>query len=306
MGKRLLCAALALLLSGCAAPSGGQSGSRSQPAAQSASSGGAAASSSVELVGDPASPYPMAELSWRTDMDGDGAEELVELWAEKSWFGNETEPDKLFEGTGMHPYSLRVTRGGALLEQPLGWDAEDPPYLRRCYFTLDSEYSGAFWTRDAAGLPVLVLFFDNMSQGGAGGVDVYAFALREGALAALPVPEFGVEAILNEEALTARVTVPETGLTGILDLNQWLEDRRARDPQLSWEAVYSEDGSLSWPAAPGNIDGCCSVEQGEEGVVLYQYLYGQAHMDGMGFLVTALTWDNGEAVLLDQRFDWSR
>ncbi|MCI8989679.1 MAG: hypothetical protein HFF59_02575 [Lawsonibacter sp.] len=42
---------------------------------------------------DPDSPYPMAVESWPLDMDGDGEDELVELRAEKTYFGNESEPD---------------------------------------------------------------------------------------------------------------------------------------------------------------------------------------------------------------------
>lgn len=296
---------LTALLAGCTA--GGAVTDQSPPPEQSAVSSAPEADRPEDLfVDDPDSPYPMAEQSWQVDMDGDGAEEQVVLWAEKAYSSNETEPDKWFEVTtvGLHPYTLVVTAGEEEFRVPLGWE-ESGDFLRYpYYFPMDSEYSAPVWTTDRSGLPVLVLAFDNMSQGGAGGVDVYAFVLREGALVRLPVPEYSVEAALNEEALTALVTIPETGYTETLDLNQWLEDKRAREPQFAWEPHYDETGALEWPAAPGNIDGLCAAEAAEEGITLSQYLYGAAHMDGMGFLTTTLTWDKGEPVVLDQRFVW--
>ncbi|MCI8423133.1 MAG: hypothetical protein HFF50_06345 [Lawsonibacter sp.] len=305
MRKKLLLHSLVLLvlLAGCAgAPE------TADPAAIAAFAPSSSQEAPPEevFVDDPDSPYPMAEWSWQVDMDGDGAEEQVVLWAEKAYGSNEIEPDKWFEVTtvGLHPYTLVVTAGEEEFRVPLGRE-ESGDFLRYpYYFPLDSEYSAPIWTEDRSGLPVLVLAFDNMSQGGAGGIDVYAFALREGALIRLPVPEYSVEAALNEEALTALVTVPETGYTETLDLNQWLEDKRARESQFNWDPSYDESGALEWPAAPGNIDGLCAAEAAEEGIILSQYLYGTAHMDGMGFLTTTLTWDKEEPVVLDQRFVW--
>ena len=88
----------AALLAGCAgAPS--ESGSQPPPdqspppPTQSAAASEPDAPSESFLVDDPDSPYPMAVVSWTLDMDGDGEDELVELRAEKTYFGNESEPD---------------------------------------------------------------------------------------------------------------------------------------------------------------------------------------------------------------------
>ena len=85
----------AALLAGCAAgetasqPDQSPAADRSAPALKTVSDKPAESF----LVDDPDSPYPMAVVSWSVDMDGDGEDELVELRAEKTYFGNESEPD---------------------------------------------------------------------------------------------------------------------------------------------------------------------------------------------------------------------
>ena len=118
------------------------------------------------------------------DMDGDGEDELVELRAEKAYFGNESEPEKLFEGDGvMHPYTLVVTQGETVWELPLGWEDNGFPPLNPIYW--DEERTGRGWTRDRAGRPVLVLWFDSFSRV----LDVYALGVQGGEPVLLPVPE---------------------------------------------------------------------------------------------------------------------
>lgn len=258
------------------------------------------------FVDDPDSPYPMAVERWSVDMDGDGADELVELRAEKAYFGNESGSGQLFEGKGMHPYKLVVTRGETVHELPLGWEDNGSPPLSPYYW--DEERTGRSWTRDRAGRPVLVLWFDTISAGGAGNIDVYAVALQDGEPVLLPVPMYGIQATLDEETMISQVTVPETGCTETLDLMEWLaiQERRNREHghDYTFEPIYSEDGALEWPAAPGHIDGFYHAEKADEGILLRQYIWGSAHVDGMGALVTTLSWENGEAVVLDQHFDW--
>lgn len=304
---------MAVLLAGCAAGGASQQPDHSPPPDRPTAAVEPVADKPSEpiYVDDPNSPYPLTELSWTMDMDGDGVDELVELRAEKAYWGNETEPDKWFEGTdyGLHPYTLMVTVGDTVYEHPLGRDSNDGPLLRPMYFPLDSQFSSSFWSKDRDGRPVLVLYFDNMSQGGAGGIDVYAFTSLNRELTFLPVPEFGVEATLDQEAMLSQVTVPETGYTETLDLTRWLADLERRNREngydFTFEPHYSEDGTLEWPVAPGHIDGFCAAERAGEGVTLWQYLYGSVHMDGMGMLVTTMSWENGEAVVLDQYFDWT-
>ena len=108
--------------------------------------------------------------------------------------------------------------------------------------------------------------------------------------------------------MLAQATVPETGCTETLDLDRWLEhcDERMpeRDPDAAPGPVYNEDGALEWPAAPGQIDGPYHAEGADEGIVLRQYLYGTAHVDGMGDLVTTLSREDGQPVALDRRSEW--
>ena len=126
----------------------------------------------------------------------------------------------------------------------------------------------------------------------------------------MPVPECGysIEATLDEETMISQVTVLETGYTEELDLIEWLELQEKRNREhghdITLEPIYSEDGVLEWPAAPGHIDGYYHAEQYSGGITLRQYVWGSAHADGMGALATTMTWENGEVVVLDQYFEW--
>ena len=314
MGKNFLCLSLlTALLAGCAAGERSSQPDQSEPPEQppAVSEPAAGKPAGEVFVDDPDSPYPMVVERWQMDLDGDGADELVELLAEKAYSGNEIEPGKWFEitGYGLHPYTVVVTRGETAYELPLGGDGNGDLPLHPWYFSpQDSEYTDTCWTEDRAGSPVLALWFDTISAGGAGHSDVYAVAFQAGEPVSLPVPEYGIQATLDEEAMTSQVTVPETGYTETLDLMEWLENQTRRNREhghdVTFEPHYNEDGSLSWPEAPGHIDGFCNAEPAEEGITLYQYLYGSAHVDGMGFLVTTLSWEDGQAVVLDQHFDW--
>ena len=315
MGKQRFAAlllALTLSLSGCGSahsPSGSEDSS--QPPAQSEESAGSAASadgSSSALSGqedqsqqeevpdqvlyldDPESPYPMAVESWPMDLDGDGREEQVELWAEKAYWGNESDND-WHEGEGMRPYSLRLTRGEETTLCPLGWQPEDEPSLRPYYWS-----ARPVWTQDQDGGTVLVLAMENMSAGGAGSIDLYAFSVGT-EVTPLPVPE-RYTLVTDQSDLYALLTIPETGYSEELDLAQWMIQRNV-------EPLYDELGEeIQWPVAPEMIDGFYSAEMIEGGVRLRQYCWGVAHVDGMCDLVTDLSWSGGEAVVLQQYFDW--
>lgn len=184
MGEKFFCVLLAaVLLTGCAAA--GMAPEQPPPPERSAALSAPEEDKPEEVfVDDPDSPYPMVMESWSVDLDGDGADELVELRAEKGYFGNETEPDKWFEGDGvMHPYTLVVTQGEAVYELPLGWEDSGSPPLNPVYW--DGERTGRGWTRDRDGQPVLVLWFDSFSRV----LDVYALGVQEGRPVLLPVPE---------------------------------------------------------------------------------------------------------------------
>lgn len=172
----------AALLAGCAA--GGTVSQPDPPPQEPPIAAELVLDTSEVFVDDPASPYPMAVESWSVDLDGDGVEELVELRAEKSYSGNETHPDKWFEGDGvMHPYTLVVTQGETVYELPLGWEDNGSPPLSPVYW--DEERTGRGWTQDRDGRPVLVLWFDSFSRV----LDVYALGVQEGEPVLLPVPE---------------------------------------------------------------------------------------------------------------------
>lgn len=295
------------LLAGCA-QSPEASSQPEQSAAVSASGGDEPAG--IVLTDDPASPYPMVMESWSVDMDGDGADELVELRAEKVYDPSEPQSKHWVEYTRSpaHFCTLVVTKGEAVWEQPIGRESNEQPITTGGWFFPLGEYrSEAVWTRDGAGNPILVLWTDSMGTGGMGGIYVYAYAFQNG-IVSLPVPHYGMKATLDQETMTAQVTVPETGYTEVLDLNQWLADyQRDSDEHgfdFTFEPLY-EDGALTWPTQPRNIDGIYYAEPAEQGLVLRQFISGSSHADGMGDLVTAITWEDSQAVVLDQYFDWN-
>lgn len=300
----------ALLLAGCAGPAGADSDPKpadSSPPAVSISEPEEERPAEPVLVDDPSSPYPMVEQEWTIDMDGDGVEELVQLRVEKSYVSSETEPEQQIETTdyGCHPYTLVVTRGETVYELPLGWEYVDGRFYKSWYFSSqDSEFTGTGWISDQAGNPVLCLWFDTISGGGQGRSEVYAAAFQGGAPVLLPVPEFGIESTLGEEITIAQLTVPETGYTESLDLMQWREGYAAQNTSFTVEPSYGEDGALQWPVAPRQIDSFYYAETNSDGLTVRQYVYGTVHMDGMGDLVTTLSWDNGEPVVLNQHFEW--
>jgi len=314
MGKKVSLIFIAVLLAGCAG--GGTSSSQPDQSPLSPEKSTdilepvADTSSEPVFVDDPDSPYPMAVESWQVDVDGDGVDELVELRAEKVYVGDESDRWVESSADGMHPYTLVMTKGEAVFERPLGRDNNDGKLLYPWYYSSKaSEYTDICWTKDHSGNPVLALWFDTLSAGGAGNCDVYAVSFQDGKPAFLPVPEYGIEATLDEKTMISQVTVPETGYTETLDLMEWLADLERRNREyghdFTFEPIYNEDGTLEWPVAPGSIDGYCYAERAEEGITLRQYVWGSAHMDGMGFLVTTMSWENGEVVVLDQYFDWS-
>ena len=297
----------AALLAGC-----GQSPEASsqpgQPAAVSAPSEDEPAE--ITLADDPDSPYPMVMESWSVDMDGDGVDELVELRAEKVYDPVKPQSKRWAEYTQSPARfcTLVVTKGDEVWERPIGRESNEQPITTGgWFFPLGEHRSEAVWTRDGSENPTLVLWTDSMGSGGMGGIYVYAYAFQDDIIA-LPVPHYGLEAALDQEAMTARVTVPETGYTETLDLNQWLADyQRDSDEHgfdFTFEPIY-EDGALTWPTQPRNIDGAYYAEPAEQGLVLRQFISGSSHTDGMGDLVTTITWEDGQAVVLDQYFDWN-
>lgn len=304
----------AALLAGCARSpeASSQPGQFVPPPEQSAvvSSPSGDEPAGIVLTDDPSSPYPMVVESWSVDLDGDGVEELVELRAEKVY--DPTEPQSRlwaeYTQSPAHFCTLVVTKGEEVWEQPIGRESNEQPITTGgWFFPLGEHRSEAVWTRDGAGNPVLVLWTDSMGSGGMGGIYVYAYAFQNG-IVPLPVPNYGMKASLDQEAMTAQVTVPETGYTEVLDLNQWLADYQRRSDEhgynFTYEPIY-EDGVLTWPTQPRLIDGVYYAEPAEQGLVLRQFISGSSHADGMGDLVTAITWEDGQAVVLDQYFDWN-
>lgn len=304
----------AALLAGCtrSPEASSQPGQFVPPPEQSAavSTPGEGEPAEITLVDDPDSPYPMAVESWSVDLDGDGVEELVELRAEKVYDPTGPQSKRWAEDarSPAHFCTLVVTKGEEVWEQPIGRESNEQPITTGgWFFPLDGRRSEAVWTRDGAGDPVLVLWTDSMGAGGMGGIYVHTYAFRDGIIA-LPVPNYGMKAVLDQEAMTAQVTVPETGYTEVLDLNRWLADyQRDSDEHgfdFTFEPIY-EDGALTWPTQPRNIDGVYYAEPAEQGLVLRQFISGSSHADGMGDLVTAITWEDSQAVVLDQYFDWN-
>lgn len=246
------------------------------------------------FIDEPGSPYPMVADRWELDLDGDGVKELVRLRAEKFYSQNETDGDdswyEIVDGCP-HPYTLLVTKAEQTLEYPLGWTSNATPPYQACYWGR----SELFPIQDQDGQTVLVLGMESPSAGGRGSVVVYPLTYADGAIKQLDIMRYHIESV--QQNMQARITVKETGYTQTLDLNHWLTQR-------GQSGVYNKDGSLSWPEAPRYADAPYRVEGLGNAIRLRQYLWGVSHVDGMGDLVTELTWKNGQITVLKQYMDW--
>lgn len=217
------------------------------------------------------------------DLDGDGTDETVRLCTTPMVQQGEDGRWELISEAAFLPYRLETEVDGQTVIYNLD---RDPGYgPEPVFFPLESR-DGAPLV--AAGLPA-------MSGGGAGRMDVYVLAWEDGGFVPLAVPEYSIQG--TREDMTAHVVVPETGNTEDLDLAWWLETREQ-------EAVSDEAGVMTWPAAPAAADSVCALAQADRGLRIAQYIWGTAHADGMGYLVTQLTWDRGEPAVLEQTFSW--
>ena len=91
----------------------------------------------------------------------------------------------------------------------------------------------------------------------------------------------------------------------VIPESRFMDDPASPCPlaELEWKADMNRDGALLWSGTPGKIDGFCHVERGKPGASCGS-MCGRPHADGAGALVTPLSWEAGEPVVLSQYFDW--
>lgn len=222
----------------------------------------------------------------RTDMDGDGYEETVEVFSKEYKFtANDGE-----EIIRRHPW-VRVEYDGGTVEESLG---SITVYETKMY-ELDGPSSSQ---------KLIAIAFD-VGGTGQGLRALFAISYDQGAVSFMPMPEFfwdfniegkGTYGIKAEAKLMnnyeAEITCDETAYTGKLKA-------------ASSQDFYDADGVLAEESSPVEIDGICEVLESESNgkrcLELAQYIWGPSHADGIGFLFSRLTWEDDEYKIIDQR-----
>ena len=272
MSRRLLLPALLilLLLAGCA------------PSEETVPDGSGSAGVPEAASSAPERPELLPAARLQADLDGDGADETVELYQD-----SQESPETADQ---LSHWYVETEVG----DQPAVCD------LNEGYSGYDLEQAPVFFSfADRQGRPLVAVGL--VPEGGgdpSGGLEVYVLAWGEDGFSSLTVPRYSIHGV--RDGMTAQVTVMETGNSEELNLDWWLSLRQQ-------EAVLGEDGTVVWPVAPAyyiDYDGIYRIIPAQPGVRLVQVICGQSASDWMGFLVTQVTWDQGEPMLLDQYFDW--
>ena len=253
--------------------------------------GGGAASASEDE--EPQAPLLMEHGCLSMDLDGDGAEEAVRLYALQA--ADDLPPEALPpEGSDSRNLLFRW-----YVEAQIGDDLVTCDLNGRYYYYSPQQDQPLFFSiQDRQGASLVVAGLIPQSNGaGAGMLEVHVLSCDKGACPVLELPLWSIQSV--QAGMTAQITVPETGTVETLDLLQWLE-LRGEGP------LYEADGTLAWPCAPASWEegDIYALLPAEEGIWTAQRLYGQALSDLMGYLVTHLTWDDGTPVVLEQYFDW--
>ena len=218
------------------------------------------------------------------DFDGDGDNDVVKVCATP--YLRQSEDSTWVWDESLYHYTLEWERDGQFVAKTALDGGNGSVYTTN---------PTIFMTQDQQGNPLVVAGLPTISSGGAGNLEVYVMGWEHESPIQREVPTYTVQGTLD--GTTAQVFVPETGNAEQLDLNWWLKEKNR-------QIVQDESGAMVWPAAPSQADGICAVTQAVQGIRMAQYVWGIAHTDGMGWLITYLTWNNGKPVVVDQYFSW--
>ena len=218
------------------------------------------------------------------DFDGDGDNDVVKVCATP--YLRQSEDSTWVWDESLYHYTLEWERDGQFVAKTALNGGNGSVYTTN---------PTIFMTQDQQGNPLVVAGLPTISSGGAGNLEVYVMGWEHESPIQREVPTYTVQGTLD--GTTAQVFVPETGNAEQLDLNWWLKEKNRQIAQ-------DESGAMVWPAAPSQADGICAVTQAVQGIRMAQYVWGIAHTDGMGWLITYLTWNNGKPVVVDQYFSW--
>ncbi len=181
--------------------------------------GGGAASASEDE--EPQAPLLMEHGCLSMDLDGDGAEEAVRLYALQA--ADDLPPEALPpEGSDSRNLLFRW-----YVEAQIGDDLVTCDLNGRYYY-----YS------------VVAGLIPQSNGAGAGMLEVHVLSYDKGSFSGPGAPPlWSIQSV--QAGMTAQITVPETGTVETLDLLQWLE-LRGEGP------LYEADGTLAWPCAPAS------------------------------------------------------
>ena len=199
--------------------------------------GGGAASASEDE--EPQAPLLMEHGCLSMDLDGDGAEEAVRLYALQA--ADDLPPEALPpEGSDSRNLLFRW-----YVEAQIGDDLVTCDLNGRYYYYSPQQDQPLFFSiQDRQGASLVVAGLIPQSNGaGAGMLEVHVLSYDKGAFQVLELPLWSIQSV--QAGMTAQITVPETGTVETLDLLQWLE-LRGEGP------LYEADGTLAWPCAPAS------------------------------------------------------
>lgn len=220
------------------------------------------------------------------DFDGDGDNDVVRVCTTPNLKRAEDASQVWIWDENLYHYTLEWERDGQLAAKTVLDGGKGDVY---------TEHPTVFMTQDQQGNQLVVVGVSTPFHGETETFEVYVVGWKEEAPIQLDIPEYTVQSTLD--GTTAQVLVPETGNAEQLDLNWWLQQRNG-------QMVQDGKGVMIWPTAPSQADSICAVTQGVQGIRIAQYVWGDAHTDGMGWLLTYLTWNDEKPVVIDQYFSW--
>lgn len=230
--------------------------------------------------------YPVTLAEESVDLNGDGQSDVVRLLAEWYPIFNEQNEPSYSSGAGLHYPVIEFEIDGQKYSH--SWD--EVSYESSLSVLMDSNGKG-----------IVVVAWDAGGTG-AGTYRVYALSFHDG-ISFLTVPSFDTPyGSMQGFSVTApyldnyciQVSVPETGFDDVLTLPD--------DTDLS---MYDDQGRCTQLERAAQVGGVCFVRssdyQGQDAVELVQDISGVAAMDNFGYLISTITWDGQDYIVLDQR-----
>lgn len=233
--------------------------------------------------------YPILLAEETVDLNDDGQSDIVRLLAEWYPIFNEQNEPSYSPGVGLHYPVIEFEVGGRIYSH--SWDEA----------SYESKLSVL---KDSNGKRIVVVAWDAGGTG-AGTYGVCALSFCNG-INLLNTPSFETPYGLKQGFLATapyldnyciQVSVPETGFDDILML-----------PNNTDRSMYDDHGKCIQPERAAQVGSLCFVQcfdyQEQDAVELVQHISGVAAMDSFGYLISTISWDGQEYVVLNQKVSY--